>query len=62
VTVFVSLAYWLGYQHGGTPKRARIVAASSQSQVGLSFRAWHNDISRFVATGSVAAPKPQTRE
>jgi hypothetical protein len=62
VTLLVSLAYWIGYQHGSTPTRTRIAAANSLRQVRLGFREGHNDISRFIATGDVAAPKPQTKE
>ena len=62
VIVLVSFAYWLGYQHGTTPKRARIATASSMRQVELRFRDEHNGISRFIATGSVTTPKPQTQE
>ena len=60
MTLLTSFAYWLGYRHGSTPTRARITTVSSLRQLGLRFRAQHNDITRFSATGTVTTPKTPT--
>jgi hypothetical protein len=61
MALLASFAYWLGYQHGVSSTLGRLVAARSLRQVGLRF-SYHNDISRFSATGAVTTPKAQPQE
>ncbi len=62
MTLLMSFAYWLGYRNRSSPTRARIATVRSLRQVGLRFRAEHNDITRFSATGTVTTPKTRTQE
>ena len=62
MALLASFAYWLGYQHGATSTRGRLVTANSLKQIGLRFSGYHNDISRFSATGTVTTPKAQPQE
>jgi hypothetical protein len=51
-------SYWAGVEHDKNRRsRIRINAVSNLKQVGLSFRSYRNDITRFTATGAVTATK-----
>jgi hypothetical protein len=54
--------YWLGHQHGSSSMRGRVNLASSDRQIGLTFRQNRNDIGRFSATGNASPTKTRTSE
>jgi hypothetical protein len=58
----VAFGYWLGYQHGSSLTSPKLHGVKSLRQVGLGFRQHQNDITRFTATGVVAAPQMQPQE
>lgn len=62
LTSLASLAYWLGYQHGSSSTQGRLRTVSHVRQIGLGFRAGHNDIGRFNATGNLITLDPQTQK
>ena len=59
MTIFTSVAYWLGYEHGTASTRGKLNVVSSARQVGLSFRGGRNDIRHLSITGTVSTPSEQ---